>query len=99
MNEASQSAAEMAALTEEARAEQLKSALHFQDERIAQVILSTMRKVLTEGDEGTKMLLIQKIPLLCRDLLLMKADLTWIKYLLLAVLGGVGTLAIAYLMK
>lgn len=70
-----------------------------QDERISRLILDTMRKVLTEGDEGTKRLLIQKIPLLCADILKMKVDLVWIKWLLMGVVGGIGLLALATLTK
>lgn len=99
MNEATQSAAEHAALTEEARSAQLADALRFQDERMSKLMIDTIRQVLTEGDEGTKKLLIQKIPLLCVDVLKIKSDIQWIKWFILGIAGGIGGLVILFLAK
>jgi len=51
-----------------------------------------MQEVLSTGDEGTKRLLIQKIPLLCTDILTMKSDLKLIKKVGGWILLGIGSL-------
>lgn len=84
---------------EVARQKQVEVAFVTNREETKNIFAQAMREVLSTGDEGTKTLLLQKIPLLCTDILTMKADSTAIKkdvaeikqigmYLLL----GVGTL-------
>ncbi len=66
-------------------------------EETKNIFVHAMREVLTQGDEGTKSLLIQKIPLLCIDIMKIKGDLVWIKWLLMGMVGGIGVLAISLL--
>lgn len=61
------------------------------------VVTSALQEVLTQGDEGTKRLLIQKIPLLCSDILKIKGDLVWIKWFIMGIAGGIGLLVIEIL--
>ncbi len=55
-------------------------------------VVHAIREVLTEGDEGTKRLLIQKIPLLCSDMMVMKGDIATIKKVGGYILLGIGAL-------
>lgn len=79
--EAAQAAAVHAEATEKARTAQMHS-----------VVISALKEILTQGDEGTKRLLIQKIPLLCTDIMRMKDDITLIKKIGGWILLGIGTL-------
>jgi hypothetical protein len=63
-----------------------------ENERTLGIFVKAMREVLTEGDEGTKALLIKKIPLLCTDILIIKGDISLIKKLGGYILLGVGSL-------
>jgi hypothetical protein len=90
-------ATEHAAAVEEARKSQVEEALLLAREETKNVFVHAMREVLTTGDEGTKALLIQKIPLLCVDILKIKGDLFWIKWLLMGLVGGIGVLTISLL--
>lgn len=47
--------------------------------QIHETLYNVFREILTEGDEGTKKLLIQKIPLLCTDIMTLKNDVKHIK--------------------
>ncbi len=55
-------------------------------------VFKAFREVLTEGDEGTKALLIKKIPLLCTDVMLIKSDIATIKKIGGVILLGIGML-------
>jgi hypothetical protein len=63
---------QIAAVHEEAQAKARAADMH-------SVVTAALKEVLTQGDEGTKRLLIQKIPLLCTDVMTMKNDLRDIK--------------------
>jgi hypothetical protein len=83
-----------AAIHEEAQAKARSADMHA-------VITTALQEVLTQGDEGTKRLLIQKIPLLCTDVMTIKGDIRdvkndikWIKYFGTAILIGIGYLAL-----
>lgn len=95
--------ANAAAVHEEAKMKaigaQIDSAVKANQDNLLDTFAEAMRKVLTSGDEGTKALLIQKIPLLCTDIMKMKGDLVWIKWLLMGLIGGIGLLTIALLSK
>ena len=56
------------------------------------VVTAALKEVLTQGDEGTKRLLIQKIPLLCTDIMKIKDDIAFIKKIGGYILLGIGTL-------
>lgn len=77
--EAIQAAAAHAEAVEVARKAQLESAAAFNIEATKDVFVAAMREVLSTGHEGTKTLLLQKIPLLCTDMLTMKNDLSAMK--------------------
>ena len=76
---------------ERAHTAQLESLLKTNQKETHMNLVNAIREVLTTGDEGTKKLLIQKIPLLCTDILTMKGDIVLIKsigkYILIA-MGG-----------
>lgn len=57
------------------------------------------RRVLGEDETGNRAILVKRIPIICQDILQIKADMTWIKYLVMGVAGCIGTLAMAYIMK
>lgn len=90
--DAVQAAAAHAEAVEHARKAQLESAIFSNREETKQIFAQAMREVLTTGDEGTKTLLLQKIPLLCTDILTMKADMALLKELAKYILLGIGTL-------
>lgn len=74
-------------------------------------LYSVFKEILTEGDEGTKKLLIQKIPLLCTDIMSLKAaiddiksaiernnaDMRWLKWIGTGFVGVGGLLALKQL--
>lgn len=102
--EAINAQAEAAKAIERARESQLTAAIKANREETLQIFVHAMREVLTQGDEGTKALLIQKIPLLCTDMLTMKNDIRdiksdnkWQKWLLMGICGGIGLLALKML--
>lgn len=80
-------AANAAAVHEEAQSKARSADMHA-------VVTNAIREVLTEGDEGTKRLLIQKIPILCADIMKMKGDLVWIKWLLMGLVSGIGLIIV-----
>lgn len=59
------------------------------------------RKVLSEGEVGVgqRAILVKRIPIICNDILQIKSDLSWIKWLMMGIVGGVGALALTYLTK
>lgn len=79
---------------EKARESQLAAAVKVNREETLEIFTHAMRAVLTQGDEGTKSLLIQKIPLLCTDMLVIKADIKLIKTFGGYILLGIGGLFI-----
>jgi hypothetical protein len=65
-------------------------------------IAEAFRKVLSEGEgatENRRAILIKRIPIICNDILTIKGDLRWIKWLVMAICGGIGLLVIAFLTK
>lgn len=90
--DAVKAAAAHAQAVEDARRAQLESAIFSSREETKQIFAQAMREVLSTGDEGTKTLLLQKIPLLCTDILTMKADMSLLKELAKYILLGIGTL-------
>lgn len=81
-----------AVAVEESRKAQVEEAMSVAREETKNIFVRAMREVLTTGDEGTKTLLLQKIPLLCTDMLTMKRDISTIKQIGLYLLLGVGSL-------
>lgn len=65
-------------------------------ERMAQAFRTVLSEGAPEG-EGKRTILVKRIPIICNDILQMKGDLTWIKWGLMAILGGVGLLALKQL--
>jgi hypothetical protein len=99
-------AANAAANAEEARQKAFKATSQSQREETKDIFVHAMREVLTEGDEGTKTLLLQKIPLLCIDMLVMKGDvreiktnLKWVMWLVMGGVAGVCGIAVMLLIK
>lgn len=87
-------AANAAAVHTEAVAKASEVAMH-------SVVTAALKEVLTQGDEGTKRLLIQKIPLLCTDVMTIKSDIlkikndiSWMRWLVMGIAGGIGLLAL-----
>lgn len=75
-----------------------------EESSIEHLMAAAFRRVLSEGEgtEGGDMrraILIKRIPIICNDVLTIKADLRWIKWLLMGVCGGIGLLVIAFLAK
>ncbi len=59
-------------------------------------IADAFRKVLGE-DEHTnnqRAILIKRIPIICQDVLTIKADLRWIRWFIMGIAGGIGLLII-----
>lgn len=81
-DEAVVSATVHAEAVEKARSSQIQEAIEQQREDMFEVFKQGMRELLTEGDEGTKTLLLQKIPLLCTDIIVIKKDIGWIRTML-----------------
>jgi|GEM_PF-5456295 len=75
-----------------AHSSQLTELLKTHQQETLKVFTQAMQEVLSTGDEGTKRLLIQKIPLLCTDILTMKSDLKLIKKVGGWILLGIGSL-------
>lgn len=98
-NQAIDAATAHAEAVEIARKSQVDSAILSNREETLKIFTHAMREVLTAGDEGTKALLIQKIPLLCTDILRIKGDLFWIKWLLMGMCGGLGLFAVSVLVN
>lgn len=62
-----------------------------------ETMASAFRQVLSEGaasDEGSRAILIKRIPIICNDILTMKSDLRWIRWLVVGIAGGIGILAL-----
>lgn len=87
-------AAAHAEAIETARQVQVEQAMTMTREETKNIFIHAMREILTTGDEGTKVLLLQKIPLLCADMLVMKSDISTIKKIGGYILMGIGTLFI-----
>ncbi len=81
------SAEQHAIAIEEARKEQFEAFQISTREETLHIFTKAMKDILTQGEEGTKLLLIQKIPLLCTDVMTIKADIRWIKWLVTGVAG------------
>lgn len=69
-------------------------------------IAAAFRRVLSEGEgtgdvtgENRRTILIKRIPIICNDILEIKGDMKWIKWLVMGVAGGIGLLALAFLTK
>lgn len=66
-------------------------------------IAAAFRKVLSEGEgedgDVRRAILIKRIPIICNDILTIKADLKWIKWLVMGVCGGIGILVVTFLAK
>jgi len=66
-------------------------------------IAEAFRKVLSEGLEGQsenqRVILIKRIPIICNDILEIKSDMKWVKWLVMGIGGAIGILALTYLMK
>ena len=97
-------AVEMATQAASAVEESRSATMQVHQQETLNIFTQAMRQVLTEGDEATKKLLIQKIPLLCTDILTMKGDIRdirndakWQKWLLMGIVGGIGLLVISFL--
>lgn len=78
---------------------QLESAILSNRDETLKIFTHAMREVLSTGEEGTKALLIQKIPLLCTDILKIKGDLFWIKWLLMGMCAGLGLFTVSVLIN
>lgn len=57
-------------------------------------IAEAFRKVLGEGEypNDQRVVLIKRIPIICQDILNIKSDINWIKWLTLGLVGGVGAI-------
>lgn len=82
------------AVAEEAKQKAQSAEMH-------SIVTTAMKEVLTQGDEGTKRLLIQKIPLLCTDVMTIKNDIRdiknnqkWQTYIGMAFCTAIGLLAL-----
>lgn len=95
--EAINAAKNAAEAVEKARQSQFEAAVLSQREETKQVFIHAMREVLSTGEEGTKVLLLQKIPLLCTDMLVMKGDIQVIKQVGKYILLGIGSLFLTLL--
>jgi len=65
-----------------------------------ELFAEAFRKVLSEGEAGNeaqRAVLIKRIPIICNDIIEMKLDLKWIKWLVMGIAGGIGVLALAFL--
>lgn len=89
-----EAAAAHAEAVETSRKIQIEAAVQDNKEAMVIAFSKAMRDLLTEGDEGTKALLIKKIPLLCTDILTIKSDIRWIKWIGSGIVGGIGLLAL-----
>ena len=51
---------------------------------------AAFRKVLSEGSgEGERAILIKRIPIICNDIIEIKTDIRWVKWLSMAVAGAI----------
>lgn len=105
MSEAQQSSAELAASTEEARGQQLQAALVVQDDRIAEKLDAALEKYF-ERRKSTRFVDTNRIPFICDDIKgihgtldKMQTDFTWVKYLVMGIVGGIGILVVTFLAK
>ena len=71
------------------------------DDNTIEQMANAFRSVLSEGQtsESQRIILIKRIPIICNDILEMKTNLKWILWLVMGVAGGIGALAVAYIMK
>lgn len=69
------------------------------DDHTIEQLASAFRKVLGEDESGNRAILIKRIPIICNDVMQIKADLQWIKWLVMGVVGGIGILVITFLAK
>lgn len=79
----------------------MKEKSDMEHEKTVNHMAEAFRKVLSEGVEGggQRTILIKRIPIICNDILQIKSDLSWIKWLMMGIVGGVGALALTYLTK
>ncbi len=74
------------------------------EEHDVERVAAAFRKVLSEGEtgdisNGRRAILIKRIPIICLDIMQIKGDMKWIKWLVMGIAGGIGLLAIAFLTK
>ncbi len=71
------------------------------EEHDVERVAAAFRRVLSEGENGgdRRAILIKRIPIICNDILTIKGDMQWIKWLVMSIAGGVGVIAIAFLTK
>ena len=74
-----QTAAIHADAVEQSRAATLESILESHREESQQMLTQALKEVVEGGNENTKILLLQKIPLLCTDIMVIKTDQATIK--------------------
>lgn len=58
------------------------------------IIESSFRNILGEDGTGNRAILVKRIPIICQDILSIKADMRWIKWLVMGIAGGIGVLAL-----
>jgi hypothetical protein len=51
------------------------------NEHLIEQMAEAFRKVLGEGTEGDRAILIKRIPIICNDILEIKADMRWVKWI------------------
>lgn len=69
-------------------------------EEQVELMANAFRRVLSEGgpeNEGERAILIKRIPIICNDVIEIKLDIKWIKWLVMSMTGGVGTMLILIL--
>jgi len=72
------------------------------DEHTVEQIAGAFRRVLSEGENGSqsnRAILIKRIPIICNDILQMKSDLKWIRWMVMGGVAGICGLAVMLLAK
>lgn len=69
-----------------------------QDEKTVDLMVRAFKKVLSEGDtpEEQRTILIKRIPIICNDILEIKTDMKWIKWLVMGGAATIGTIQIYF---
>ncbi len=69
------------------------------DDHDVEKVAEAFRRVIGEDGEGNRAVLIKRIPIICQDIMQIKTDMSWIKWLVMGMVGGMGALVIIYFTK
>lgn len=65
-------------------------------------VAEAFRRVLSEGSpegQSERVILIKRIPIICNDIIEIKANIKWIMWLTMGMTAGIGAIALAVVLR